>query len=381
MAILLYNVLVLAGDVAVVGFVRKRPAGAAAAGAVFAGGLGAALLGTLLGGGFFGILGLWAWTIFLHGPLLLGAIGVLLWKPARKTAVAAIALGALTAGVGVDAFFIEPFRLELTRVRVESPKLKRPLRIGVLADLQTDKIGGHEERALRMLLAEKPDLILLPGDYLQTRDPRVWEEARSLFRRVGLAAPLGVYAVQGDVDPPGWPSLFEGLGVRCFERTEAVEVDGLRITGLSFLDGDNPRISVPGVEIFHMVFAHRPDFALGDVKADLLVAGHTHGGQVRLPGIGPLVTLSRIPRAWAAGTTRLEGGRTLVVTRGVGMERGAAPRLRFLCAPEVVVIDLVPATAAERLDSEQGGRRAQLEREQAWPTRPATGRAHLNRGT
>lgn len=352
MAVVLYNLLLLGADAGACWIVRKRPAAATALNAVVVGGFGAAFLGTLLGGGFFGILGLWAWAIFAHGPLVLGAIGAALWKASRSAAWTAIALGGLTAATGVDAFFFEPYRLELTRVRVESPKLKRRWRIGVLADLQTDKIGEHEERALRMLLAEKPDLILLPGDYVQSSNARVREEARALFQRVGLAAPRGVYAVQGDVDPPGWPSLFEGLDVKCFERTGAVEVDGLRITGLSFEDGDNPRISVAGSEIFHVVFAHRPDFALGDVKADLLVAGHTHGGQVRLPGIGPVVTMSRIPRAWAAGTTRLEGGRTLVVTRGVGMERGRAPRLRFRCRPEVVMIDLWPPGGADKVDSE-----------------------------
>ncbi|HEX6202615.1 MAG TPA: hypothetical protein VF100_06400, partial [Thermoanaerobaculia bacterium] len=74
----------------------------------------------------------------------------------------------------------------------------------------------------------------------------------------------------------------------------------------------------------------------------LLLAGHTHGGQVRLPGVGPLVTASRVPRSWAAGRTALADDRTLIVSRGIGMERGYAPQLRFLCRPELVVVDLEP---------------------------------------
>jgi predicted MPP superfamily phosphohydrolase len=58
------------------------------------------------------------------------------------------------------------------------------------------------------------------------------------------------------------------------------------------------------------------------------------------------MTLSQVPRAWAAGLTELKGGGTLIVSRGVGMERGDAPRLRFLCTPEIVVIDVVPAPAS-----------------------------------
>ena len=86
--------------------------------------------------------------------------------------------------------------------------------------------------------------------------------------------------------------------------------------------------------------------------ADLLLAGHVHGGQVRLPFWGPVLTLTSVPRSWAVGRTDFDGGataggawdggRTLIVSRGIGMERGEAPRLRFLCRPELVVVDLVP---------------------------------------
>ena len=103
---------------------------------------------------------------------------------------------------------------------------------------------------------------------------------------------------------------------------------------VSLLDG--------GADRFHIAMGHRPDFALGQIEADLLVAGHTHGGQVRLPWVGPLLTFSEVPRSWAAGLTDLPDGGRLLVSRGIGHERGHAPRLRFLCRPELVVIDLVP---------------------------------------
>jgi predicted MPP superfamily phosphohydrolase len=50
-----------------------------------------------------------------------------------------------------------------------------------------------------------------------------------------------------------------------------------------------------------------------------------------------------VPRSWAAGVTRLVNGATLIVSRGVGMERGSAPRLRFLCRPELVIIEVLPS--------------------------------------
>jgi uncharacterized protein len=90
------------------------------------------------------------------------------------------------------------------------------------------------------------------------------------------------------------------------------------------------------------VLGHSPSYAFGSVPADLALAGHTHGGQVRLPWVGPLTTFSVIPRRFSAGLADRPHGGKLLVARGIGMERGAAPRLRFLCRPELAVIDLVP---------------------------------------
>jgi predicted MPP superfamily phosphohydrolase len=66
---------------------------------------------------------------------------------------------------------------------------------------------------------------------------------------------------------------------------------------------------------------------------------------VRLPGFGPILTFSQVPRAWAAGRTEIAPGTTLIVSRGLGMERHYAPRLRFLCRPELVFITLQPSQA------------------------------------
>ncbi len=118
----------------------------------------------------------------------------------------------------------------------------------------------------------------------------------------------------------------------------------MRLTCLSCGDSFNRRLRArrPDPGRFHLVLGHSPDFSLGKVDADLLLAGHVHGGQVRLPLVGPLVTSSRVPRSMVTGLAELPSGGKLYVSRGVGMERGSAPRLRFLCRPELLVIDLVP---------------------------------------
>jgi uncharacterized protein len=96
---------------------------------------------------------------------------------------------------------------------------------------------------------------------------------------------------------------------------------------------------------FTILLYHTPDEIL-DVAAthrvDLYCAGHTHGGQVALPFYGALVTLSKFYKKYERGLHR-EGSTWLYVTRGIGMEGGPAPRVRFLARPEVTVIELAPA--------------------------------------
>jgi predicted MPP superfamily phosphohydrolase len=75
------------------------------------------------------------------------------------------------------------------------------------------------------------------------------------------------------------------------------------------------------------------------VDVALVLAGHTHGGQVVIPLFGPPVTASRLPRAYAGGLHDFRGI-PLHVSRGVGMERGFAPPVRFLCPPEICVLEL-----------------------------------------
>lgn len=287
--------------------------------------------------------------LFAGLPLALLAAAALLRRRRAGRATALAISGSLLAAVGGWAFLIEPRWLEVERFTISSPKLPRPLRVVVVADLQTDDFGDYERQALRRVMAERGDLILFTGDYVQEHDPARYAAQAAAFsaalREVGIAAPLGVYAVRGDVDRDDWAALFAGSGVATFEQTTRLELADLTLTALRSRDSRNHLARIPPSDKFHLVFGHAPDFALDDPPAELLVAGHTHGGQVRLPFWGPLVTFSEVPRAWAAGHTEISPGRHLVVSRGIGMERGAAPRLRFLCRPQIVVVDLAPQAA------------------------------------
>ncbi len=345
--ILIYNLGLAAADVAALAFLLRRRDWVTWRIAMVCLAGFALLLAGILGGHHFRIFRLLTDALFFHAPVLLIGSAIVL-RGSRKAAAACVMGALLIVAVGVDAFFVEPTWLEVSYVKIESDKLDRPVRIVILADLQTDRFGAYEERVFRRVAEEEPDLILLAGDYIQIK----WQKREALLRlanqrlrEIGLSAPDGVYAVRGNVDPPDeWAKLYDGLPVTTVETAQSFDTAGLHLTCLSCGDSFNPSLEIPrdGSDRFHLVLGHCPNFALGQIDADLLVAGHTHAGQVQLPFIGPLMMHCSIPRGWASGLTELSGGRKLLVSRGVGMERGPAPRLRFLCRPQLIVLDLVP---------------------------------------
>ena len=293
----------------------------------------------------FGRIQLMAWGIFLHFPVYLVGNIAILRRQNKLYANFLIGIIALILVISVDAFLLEPQSLEVSRLTLSSDKITEPLTVALLADIQTDSPGSYEERVLDLVKAEDPDLILLAGDYLQIMDPDQYQASikvlNRLFLEADLSPPLGSVAVRGNVEKNGWVGIFQGLEVILVEETQTFDLGPLAITGVDFLDSENPALEIPGSEKYHIILGHSPNYSLGKIGGDLLLAGHTHGGQVQLPGIGPIMTLSAVPRSWASGITEIHPEQFLIVSRGIGLERGHAPRLRFLCHPEVIIIDLL----------------------------------------
>jgi len=349
----LFNAVMVGFDaVALTWIARRRTAGAWWTGVALGGALSVLMVGWLAHTGFQAAT-LTADALFLHGCFCLLVAAVLLWRTARRTAVLSALGFVLVAAIAVDAFWIEPVWLEVSHVTLASPKLSRKVRVVVLADFQTNRIGDYERRVVEEVLRQEPDVILLAGDYLDV-PPERWEslsrQTNALLKDVKFSAPEGVFAIEGNIDVwHPWPRVFEGLPVVPLRHTQSLEVAGLRLTCLSIYDSCRAglRLENGSPEQFHVVLGHVPNFALGQIEADLLLAGHTHGGQVCLPGIGALTNGCSIPLAWTSGLTELESGAKLLVSRGAGMERGSAPEIRFLCRPEIVVLDLVPELPAD----------------------------------
>lgn len=299
-------------------------------------------------------------VLYLHAVLglpLLGLGALLLRPPAVGTRLVA-ALLVMAAGVGAYATYVEPRRLVVERADVAvatASARSRPLVIAVLADIQARRVGAHERRAVEQAMSARPDLILIPGDVFQG-SPEEFAAEQGAFRELlgRLSAPGGVFLVEGDTDTvPGLRELTTGTQVQLLvEEMAETTVAGQRVliagTSLSVASpGSQSAIqqlrSDPDPAAVRIVLAHRPDAVLtlaADDDIDLTVAGHTHGGQVRIPGLGPLLTLSSVPNAVAAGGLHAVAGNPVYVSRGIGLERREAPPLRLFCPPEVSILTL-----------------------------------------
>lgn len=246
--------------------------------------------------------------------------------------------------------FVEPFWPEVTHVRVDSPKLRgasRPIRLVHLSDLHCDPAPRTEEELPALVAAQRPDLIVFTGDALNS--PPGLPIFRRLMGRLSAIAPT--YAVRGNWDVWYWSELdlFGGTGVRELSADGvALEVAGARLWLGGVAAEDDVMIGQTLTRAgdagrFRVMLHHYPDPVEQSQQAgaDLVLSGHTHGGQVALPLYGALVTMSMLGKRYESGLYRLKDTR-LYVNRGIGMEGGSAPRVRFFARPEITVLELLP---------------------------------------
>jgi len=243
--------------------------------------------------------------------------------------------------------FIEPYRLDLQYINIITDKFKNTgLTVIQISDLHCDKRIGNERKLSTIINEIHPDIIVFTGDTINT--PR----ALPLFKKTmsQLKAKMGKYAVKGNVDVWYWKGmdLFGGTGfIELNGRTESLSknsekftISGLSIKGyrrnLSFLSG-LPQGS------YNILLFHYPGIneEIGKNEVDLFLSGHTHGGQLALPFYGALITFSEYGKKYESGRYDLDG-KVLYVNRGIGMDKGFVPKIRFLSRPEITVFHILP---------------------------------------
>ncbi|HEX6972195.1 MAG TPA: metallophosphoesterase [Limnochordia bacterium] len=265
------------------------------------------------------------------------------------------AAGVLAGGWAIwRAFRTEPARLTVSEHRLSFPPesgVPPQVRIAHLTDLHLRGWGPAEQAAARAISRADPDLVVFTGDYIEHLSalPLLTPVLKQLCR--GRPA----YAVLGDNDDAGWLKASELV-----HRLSAADVEVLRnearlvrtAGGSIWLVGvDDPHsgrarldLALRGVPQRRegrppvVLLAHSPEIVADPraTEADLILVGHTHGGQICLPGWGPIVTNSRLGRRYARGRRML--GQSLVYTnRGLGMARIPA---RFACPPELALFSI-----------------------------------------
>jgi predicted MPP superfamily phosphohydrolase len=319
----------------------------------------------------------------LEAPRLLVAMLVapgLTWFGLAPVLSALVIINIGASAALVWGAFVEPQRLGLTRIplTVDSfPGDVPSLRLLHISDLHVERFGRREEQLLQMVRAVEPDLIVLTGDYINLSfvdDPIARADTQRVLAGLvpGTKNPVltQVYAVLGS--PPvdrNSASLFDGLPIRLLRDEMAVVDlppaavrDGSKgeSTGIR---GQSPRLALLGLDCSHnpqhdagrlaavaaqapadalrVLLYHSPELMPVAAKLDikLYLCGHTHGGQVRLPFYGALLTSSRLGKRFEMGCYRL-AHTLLYVSRGVGLEGMSAPRVRFLCPPEIALFSI-----------------------------------------
>lgn len=253
----------------------------------------------------------------------------------------------------------EQHRLQITTADIPVAGLKAPLKVAHLSDLQTDGIRAVELRAREASNAFGPDLVLFTGDVLNhpSLEPSVFEYLG------GWQARQAKLFVGGDVDGALDPEEFR-------RRTGFVPIDGrthvlrtaggtLAVVGYGLLDfmlgadyGALRARQARGADAV-VAMSHRPDaaFTLAGTRVSALFTGHTHGGQVAFPLLGPPITLTAVPRAIAWGGVHRFKGLTVALSRGLGREGHFAPRVRLFSPPQLLLVRLVPEELSSPRDT------------------------------
>jgi predicted MPP superfamily phosphohydrolase len=282
----------------------------------------------------------------------------------RKFLYAGSAAVAGAAALGIDGYF-ETYRLQLTRIEVRLPRLPRAFDGFTIAQLSDFHYERHFSaipirKSIELVNRLDPDLVVLTGDFVTVGffESRAHARRYSALRAVpcakllrDLKARYGKYAVLGNHDAASNPAFItdalssEGIPVLT-NASVPIERGSARfwLAGIDDALESQPDLGaaiekIPPGETT-ILLAHEPDFAdeAALMPVDLQLSGHSHGGQIWIPGIGA-PWLPPLARNYPRGLYRIEN---LVLYTNIGIGSIRAP-IRINCIPEVTLITLRPA--------------------------------------
>ena len=241
-------------------------------------------------------------------------------------------------------------QIEVTNYTVshkDIPQAFQGFRIAQISDLHNDEFGSSNEKLLALLKTAAPDIIVITGDLIDSYHTDVDISADFMEQAMQIAP---CYYVCGNHEmriPNDYATLkkrMKACGVTILEDRSVLltrENASLQLTGLE----DRSRLT--SQQVFHLLdissynilLSHRPEHfsVYGDIGADLVLSGHAHGGQIRLPLIGAIFAPGQGLFPEYADGIHTAGGTTLAISRGLG---NSSFPFRFYCPPELVIITL-----------------------------------------
>ncbi|MBE0576230.1 MAG: metallophosphoesterase [Desulfuromonadales bacterium] len=258
-----------------------------------------------------------------------------------------LGMAGIASAFVADTAWYEPQALQVERIALASNSPGRQVRLLQISDLHLSGFNRYFAKVARQVADLQPDLIVLTGDYLE--EERNIRGVLSFLKE--LKATHGIYAVQGNWEY--WSRLegenlrrhFAGVGVKLLINERAdLEINGraLSIFGLDYPSATDYLHQLQrevDPQRFNLLLSHVPAFAHEQLNKyiNLILSGHTHGGQVRLPFLPPLY-LPRYSGRFVAGFYQVSQHRIpLYVSRGVGT---SVMPLRLFCRPEITLFEL-----------------------------------------
>ena len=253
----------------------------------------------------------------------------------------------VVGGTGAYGYLYGRHELEVTRTAIAVnglPPGLSGLRVGLLTDVHRSQLVGHQDvaAAVTALMSERPDLIVLGGDYVTWGDRRFVVPAAEAL--APLSAPHGVFGILGNHDDDhDMPAALTKNGVQMLKdaRTRlTINHEALDMIGIRFWTKRASDIAplMRGATAPTVLLAHDPR-RLAEAAGfgiPLVLSGHTHGGQVVLPIVGA-VAAQKFPVIWGIGR---RDHTTMFVSRGVGT---IYLPVRVNCPPEVAILTLQAA--------------------------------------
>ncbi len=259
-----------------------------------------------------------------------------------------LAFAVFTAVLGWYAFLFEPNNIQVERIDIGIENLPDSFtnaKIVHLTDFHSLGFSEREKKVLEIVEQINPDFVFITGDFID-RTTKDIASCEKFWQKFGSRYQGRIFGVLGNHDPSSLEKLLESAGIvilnnenrKIFQKEKYIYLVGVNDPDTG---RDDLAKAMTGAEtnVPKILLAHSPDIiedlGIGETP-DLILAGHTHGGQIKIPFLRPFWVPTQNRGKYASGLFEI-GNTYMYVNRGIGT---TALPIRFNCSPEISVIEL-----------------------------------------